>query len=81
MAVLPAGSAAYPDTIILMPRPAASTENPASGKTERQLALPFWLPAERAPQATGVLAAVFLVYFWRNFSTRPAVSTIFCLPV
>jgi hypothetical protein len=20
-------------------------------------------------------------YFWRNFSTRPAVSTIFCLPV
>ena len=22
-----------------------------------------------------------LPYFWRNFSTRPAVSTIFCLPV
>jgi hypothetical protein len=23
----------------------------------------------------------YLLYFWRNFSTLPAVSTIFCLPV
>jgi hypothetical protein len=37
------------------------------------------------PYAEGCLAgfagAFFFVYFWRNFSTRPAVSTIFCLPV
>ena len=25
--------------------------------------------------------AYFILYFWRNFSTRPSVSTIFCLPV
>jgi len=23
----------------------------------------------------------FMPYFWRNFSTRPPVSTSFCLPV
>src|SRR6266446_2790703 len=38
-----------------------------------------------AHQAEACLAALvagfFFVYFWRNFSTRPAVSTIFCLPV
>lgn len=35
--------------------------------------------------AAGALVAAVLAglaaYFWRNFSTRPAVSTIFCLPV
>lgn len=27
------------------------------------------------------LVSGHMPYFWRNFSTRPAVSTIFCLPV
>ena len=27
------------------------------------------------------LAGVFLPYFWLNFSMRPAVSRVFCLPV
>src|SRR5947209_20264948 len=54
-------------------------------KEKRQPKLPF---AERATQhayaeacLAGFAAVFFLVYFWRNFSTRPAVSTIFCLPV
>ena len=32
-------------------------------------------------QAAAGFVSVFLLYFWRNFSTRPAVSMIFCLPV
>jgi len=40
---------------------------------------------ERKPHVVAVLglASVGLLraYFWRNLSTRPAVSTIFCLPV
>lgn len=40
---------------------------------------------KRQPYAAFVMksraAYFFMPYFWRNFSTRPAVSTIFCLPV
>jgi hypothetical protein len=37
--------------------------------------------AARASGRAGYLAAPAAAYFLRNLSTRPAVSTIFCLPV
>ncbi len=46
----------------------------AGGQQKRQpQRLPFGASAQTA--------SYFMPYFWRNFSTRPAVSTIFCLPV
>jgi len=50
-------------------------------KEKRQPKLPFAERAARHAYAVaclaGFAAAFFFVYFWRNFSTRPAVSTIF----
>ena len=60
----------------------------ATDNKKRQPKLPLMVDeviVERKPQVVAVLglASVGLLraYFWRNLSTRPAVSTIFCLPV
>ena len=39
------------------------------------------LAGRHAPRAAAYFAAPGVPYFLRNLSTRPAVSTIFCLPV
>jgi len=38
-------------------------------------------PDERVGETIAETQVVFFPYFWRNRSTRPAVSTSFCLPV
>ena len=49
-------------------------------KTKKAAEAAFLRGYRKAHAAAG-LTALFPAYFWRNFSTRPAVSTIFCLPV
>ena len=50
-------------------------------QNKRQPKLPLSRPDKTYADAGGVAAFLLPAYFWRNFSTRPAVSTIFCLPV
>jgi hypothetical protein len=50
------------------------------GIRRRQLALDFGDAGERVLEAAANTQLVF-PYFWRKRSTRPAVSTSFCLPV
>src|SRR5450830_742782 len=52
----------------------------AGKKQKRQPELPFLTSYRDYSAATAVVEPT-VPDFWRNFSTRPAVSTILCLPV
>jgi hypothetical protein len=62
----------------------------AEGRHEPRIAQGFWIdelaldlrrPRDRFVQPVAEAQAVGFPYFCRKRSTRPAVSTIFCLPV